>query len=271
MAPQPQPPLPPTLSLIVEDGILLDLLPPPSQLGSWCGTSLRIHVMPCKAKNKPATNATLTYKLSTATEQFLAMMDQNHCIASQFTTHKLMRIGGFDFGGIKDNLFKMNFTEVDESTQYNNATIEIDNDNDALSYDEELSPAEELTNTIATFRQWFEGNNIPDKEHPGLINNIRCIAMMFSLIPAPHHCPILPPCTCPHQDNAPPCQCLHADDIPPPPPCVCPHCDNEDTPMEPSTPTHAFSKVASQTPAPSHKATMPPPPPTAIVHVWVEC
>ncbi|KAF9442276.1 hypothetical protein P691DRAFT_765380 [Macrolepiota fuliginosa MF-IS2] len=157
----------------------------------------------------------------------------------------------------------MNFNEVDIFTQNNSTTINIDNNNNVLSYNEELSPAEELTNAIAAFGQWFEGNNISDKEHPSLIDNIRHIAMMFSLIPVPHHCPIPSLCIHPHQDNAPPCQHLHADDIPPPPLCACPHHNDKDTPMEPSTPTCAFSEVASQTPAPSHKATMPPPPPTA--------
>ncbi|KAF9441350.1 hypothetical protein P691DRAFT_766393 [Macrolepiota fuliginosa MF-IS2] len=86
---------------------------------------------------------------------------------------------------------------------------------------------------------------------------------MFSLIPAPHCCPIPPPCIHPHQDNAPPCHHIHADDIPPPPPCIRPHCDNKDIPMEPPAPTCAFSEAASQTPAPSHEATTPPPPPAA--------
>ncbi|KAF9440826.1 hypothetical protein P691DRAFT_767187 [Macrolepiota fuliginosa MF-IS2] len=218
--------------------------------------------MPCKAKDKPMTNATPTYKPSAATERFLTTMDQNCRIASQFTTHELIRIRGFNLREIKDDLFKMNFTEVDASTCDNSIAIKINNDNNALFYDEELSPAEELTNAIAAFRQWFEGNNISDKEHPGLIDNIRHIAMMFSLIPVPHHCPIPSPCTHPHQDNALPCQHLHTDDIPPSPPCARPHCNDEDTPMEPSAPTCAFSKVALQTPAPSYKATMPPPPPT---------
>ncbi|KAF9440189.1 hypothetical protein P691DRAFT_768154 [Macrolepiota fuliginosa MF-IS2] len=228
---------------------LLDLLPPPpSQLGSWCGTSLRIHAMPRKAKSKPATNVTLTFKLSTATDQF--------------TTHKLMKIGGFDWSEVKDDLSRMNFSKVDESAQTNNDTIKTDNDDDVLSY-EELSPAGELTNAIAAFGQWFRDNNIEDNEHPKLIDNIRCLTMMFSLIPAPHQCPIPPLCVCPHQDDTLPCRCLHTNNIPPPPPCSCLHHDNKDTPMEPSTPTCAFSKTASQTPAPSHEVTMPPPPPAA--------
>ncbi|KAF9440252.1 hypothetical protein P691DRAFT_768040 [Macrolepiota fuliginosa MF-IS2] len=182
--------------------------------------------MPCKAKNKPATNAMPTYKLSATTEQFFTVMDQNHRITSQFTTQELMKIGGFDWAEIRDDLLRMNFTEVDTSTPDNSTAIEVDNNDNALSY-KELSPAEDLTNAIAAFGQWFE-------------NNIRCLTMMFSLIPALHHCPNPPPCTHPHQDDALPCRCLHANDIPPPP-----------------------LEAASQAPAPSHKASMPPPPPTA--------
>ncbi|KAF9440848.1 hypothetical protein P691DRAFT_767147 [Macrolepiota fuliginosa MF-IS2] len=103
--------------------------------------------MPHKAKNKPATNAMLTYKPSTTTERFLAVMNQNHHIASQFTIHELMKIRGFNWAEIRDNLLKMNFTEVGTSTQNNSTTIEINYDNDALSY-KELSPVEDLTNTI---------------------------------------------------------------------------------------------------------------------------
>ncbi|KAF9440004.1 hypothetical protein P691DRAFT_768455, partial [Macrolepiota fuliginosa MF-IS2] len=217
--------------------------------------------MPCKAKNKPVTNAMLTYKLSATTERFLTVMDQNHHITSQFTIHKLMKIGGFNWTEIRDNLFKINFKEVDAFTQYDNSAAIKVNNNNALSY-EELSPAEDLTNAIAAFRQWFKNNNIIDNEHPGLINNVRHLAMMFSLIPAPHCCPISPQCICPHQDNAPLCCHLHTDNIPTPPPCTCPHRDDEDIPMEPSAPTCAFSEAASQTPAPSHKASTPPPPPT---------
>ncbi|KAF9439872.1 hypothetical protein P691DRAFT_784440 [Macrolepiota fuliginosa MF-IS2] len=209
--------------------------------------------MPCKAKNKPATNAMPTYKPFATTERFLATMDQNRHVASKFTTQELMKIGGFHWTEIRDDLFKMNFTEVDTSTQDNSAAIE-----------KELSPVEDLTNAIAAFGQWFEDNNIIDSECPSLINNIRHLAMMFSLIPAPHHCPPPPPCTHPHQDDALPCQCLHTNDIPPPLPCVHPHHDDEDTPMEPSTPTHAFSEATSQTPAPSHEASTPPLSPTAV-------
>ncbi|KAF9439863.1 hypothetical protein P691DRAFT_768695 [Macrolepiota fuliginosa MF-IS2] len=185
--------------------------------------------MPRKAKNKPMTNATLTYKLSAATEQFLTAMDQNHHVASTFTSQELLTRGGFNWVEIRDDLTRMNFTEVDASTQDNSTTIEIDNNNDILSY-EELSPAGELTNAIAAFRQWFEGNNIPDKEHPGLINNIRTMPHLAATSTLTTSHPL--------------------------------HHNNKDTPMEPSTPTHVFSKAASQTPAPSHKASTPPPPPT---------
>ncbi|KAF9439735.1 hypothetical protein P691DRAFT_769017 [Macrolepiota fuliginosa MF-IS2] len=160
----------------------------------------------------------------------------------------------------------MNFTEAGTPTQDNSTAIEINNNDNVLSY-KELSPMEELTNTIATFGQWFESNNIKDNKCPGLTNNIRQLTMMFSLIPAPHRCPTPPPCICPHQADAPPCNRLHADDIPIPPPCTQPHCNNEDIPMEPTAPTHAFSEAASQTPASSHEVSMPPPPPAAMASI----
>ncbi|KAF9440870.1 hypothetical protein P691DRAFT_767109 [Macrolepiota fuliginosa MF-IS2] len=141
--------------------------------------------MPHKAKNKPATNATTAYKPSATTEWFLTTMNQNHHVVSTFTSQELFKLGGFNWTEIKEDLVRMNFTEVDTSTQDNSTAIEINNNNNVLSC-KELSPAEELTNAITAFRQWFKGNNITDDKHPSLINNIRHIAMMFSLIPAPH-------------------------------------------------------------------------------------
>ncbi|KAF9439418.1 hypothetical protein P691DRAFT_769845 [Macrolepiota fuliginosa MF-IS2] len=139
------------------------------------------------------------------------------------------------------------------------APIEMDNDNKDDSEIEELSLVEELTNTIATFGQWFKSNNIVDNVHPGLVENIRQIAMMFSLIPAPHCYPIPLPCSQLHQADAPSYNHLHIDNIPAPPPCTQPHHDDKDIPMEPIAPTHAFSKAALQTPAPSLEVSTPPP------------
>ncbi|KAF9439563.1 hypothetical protein P691DRAFT_769414 [Macrolepiota fuliginosa MF-IS2] len=218
--------------------------------------------MPRKAKDKPVTNASPPFKLSATTEQFLATMDQNHCIASKFTTSKLMSIGGSNWETIFNDLSKMHFVKVNETPAIPSSTpIEVDDD-EPLEYDD-LSLAEDLTNAIAAFGQWFESNNIPDDQCPSPTENIRHLTMMFSLIPAPHCCLLPLPCTHLHQTNALPCAHPHAGDVPPPPPCQCPHCDDKDTPMEPLTPTHAFSEAALQTPAPSHKASTSPPPPTA--------
>ncbi|KAF9442072.1 hypothetical protein P691DRAFT_765610 [Macrolepiota fuliginosa MF-IS2] len=156
------------------------------------------------------------------------------------------------------NLINMGFSPV-QPTLSPSTPIEVDNNNDDTLEFEELSPTGELTNAIAAFGLWFEDNNIADNEHPSLVDNIRHLAMMFSLIPVPYHCS---PCVHLHQDDTPPCHHPHAEDIPSPPPCLRPHWDNEDIPMEPPAPTCAFSEAASQTPAPSHEVTMPPPPPT---------
>ncbi|KAF9441695.1 hypothetical protein P691DRAFT_765998 [Macrolepiota fuliginosa MF-IS2] len=175
-------------------------------------------------------------------------MNQNHYIMSQFTTTEIMLIAKYDW--------EPNTTAVKD--------IKVNKNDDAL---EEMTPAEDLTNSIAVFGQWFKHNNIPDDQCSGLLNNIRCLAMMFNLIPAPHQCPPPPPCACPHQEDAPPCSRPHAEDIPPPPSCLHPHHNDEDIHMELTAPTHAFSESSTQTPAPSHEASMPPPPPAAVASI----
>ncbi|KAF9440429.1 hypothetical protein P691DRAFT_767774 [Macrolepiota fuliginosa MF-IS2] len=209
--------------------------------------------------------AQLVFHPNVTMQHFLATMNQNHCIASQFLTEELEQLypkEGVHFQIFAD-LTKMGFTPVKPNLNPS-APIEVDNNNEDISDFDELSPAEELTNAIAAFRQWFKNNNIADNVCPSLIENTRHLAMMFSLIPVPHHCPIPPPCTHPHQDDTLPCCHLHANDVPPPPPCSHSHHNDEDIPMEPTTPACAFSEAASQTPAPSHEATMPPPPPAAV-------
>ncbi|KAF9439624.1 hypothetical protein P691DRAFT_769273 [Macrolepiota fuliginosa MF-IS2] len=224
--------------------------------------------MPHKPRSKFADNATSApaFKLCDATQHLLTTMNQDHRAASTFTIDEYSTLVPVTWRSqVMDDLLHMHFKLITPlTTSTADTPIKVDNNNKDDSEDNELSPAEELTNAIAAFRQWFESNNIADNVHPGLVENIRCIAMMFSLIPVPHCCPTPPPCICPHQADAPLCNHLHADDISTPPPCAQPHCGNEDIPMEPPAPTHAYSEAALQTPAPSHEASMPPPPPAAV-------
>ncbi|KAF9440162.1 hypothetical protein P691DRAFT_783167 [Macrolepiota fuliginosa MF-IS2] len=185
-------------------------------------------------------------------------MNQDCHTVSSFTIDEYSNLVPLTWrSAVMDDLLHMHFKVTNLLTpSAPSAPIEVDN-NDKDKYDfDELSPAEELTNTIATFGQWFESNNIADDICPGLVENI-------SLIPAPHCCPIPQPCVHLHQEDALPCTCLHVDDIQLPLPCVRLHCDDKDIPMEPTTPTHVFSKAALQTPAPSLEASMPPSPPAA--------
>ncbi|KAF9440696.1 hypothetical protein P691DRAFT_767369 [Macrolepiota fuliginosa MF-IS2] len=150
------------------------------------------------------------------------------------------------------DLLTMKFIKVNEPTTADlNSTVPIEVDDNANDIsDRELSPAEDLINTIVYFGRWFQSNNIPDDvQHP------------TDALPPPL------PCTHLRQNDATPCRCLHADDIPTPPPCAQPYCNNEDIPMELPAPTHVFSEAASQTPAPSHEATTPPPPPAAVASI----
>ncbi|KAF9441215.1 hypothetical protein P691DRAFT_766584 [Macrolepiota fuliginosa MF-IS2] len=226
--------------------------------------------MPRKAKNKPASNDTAAFKPSGDMECFLALMNQNCQIVSQFMVMELMTITQGKWEQVLMDLLTMKFVKVDEPTTTGLSSavpIKVDNNANDIS-DDELTPVEDLTNTIAYFGKWFQSNNIPNNVCSRLIDNIRQLAMMFNLIPAPHRCPPSPlPCICPHQDNATPCQCLHTDDVLTPPPCVWPHCDDEDIPMEPITPTCVFSEAALQTPIPSHEVSTPPPPPAAVASI----
>ncbi|KAF9442421.1 hypothetical protein P691DRAFT_789474 [Macrolepiota fuliginosa MF-IS2] len=129
--------------------------------------------MPHKAKNKPASNDTAAFKLSGNMEHFLALMNQNHQIV-------LM------------DLLTMKFIKVDEpitASLSNTVPIEVDNETNDIS-DGELTPAEDLINTIAHFGKWFQSNNIPNDTHSGLIDNTSEAA---SQTPAPSHEASRPP------------------------------------------------------------------------------
>ncbi|KAF9442878.1 hypothetical protein P691DRAFT_788870 [Macrolepiota fuliginosa MF-IS2] len=161
----------------------------------------------------------------------------------------------------------MNFVQVDEAGKNidTSAPIEVDDDEGTSVYDE-LSPMEELTNSITWFGMWSQNNTITDSnEHDNLMNNIKKLVELFKLIPAPHCCPPPPPpCAHLHQVDALPCPHLHVEDALPPPPCQCPHCDDKEIPM---IPTHVFNEAALQTLAPSHEASSPPPLPAAVASI----
>ncbi|KAF9440378.1 hypothetical protein P691DRAFT_782528, partial [Macrolepiota fuliginosa MF-IS2] len=88
--------------------------------------------MPHKAKNKPASNVLLAFKLSVATQHFLTLMNQNHQVLSQFTAMELMNIGGGEWEQIHQDLLAMNFTKVGDPTMtssHNKQSSNSDNDN----------------------------------------------------------------------------------------------------------------------------------------------
>ncbi|KAF9440067.1 hypothetical protein P691DRAFT_768336 [Macrolepiota fuliginosa MF-IS2] len=122
--------------------------------------------MPCKPKSKLADNVMTTpaFKPSEATQHFLTMMNQDYHVASSFTISEYSALVPPAWRAVViDNLLHMQFKLADPSTAPNSSTpIEVDDNNGNKPSDDELSPAEELTNSIATFRLWFESNNIAD-------------------------------------------------------------------------------------------------------------
>ncbi|KAF9441906.1 hypothetical protein P691DRAFT_765768 [Macrolepiota fuliginosa MF-IS2] len=221
---------------------LLDLLPPPSQLGSWCGTSLRIHDMARKAKTKHANDGSTapTFRASDATQRFLAAMNQNHRATSKFRMDEYVRIVPLsERSSVMEDLMQMKFQIILDNEHEPTLNVPPQQEED-----DAYTGVDGIQDIIDAFRivgPWCE-KFAPTIERDDAYNELKriigLVAKLFDLIPGPHQCPV---------------------PIPPPPPCSRPHRDDEDTPMEPPAPTRVFSEAASQTPALSHEASMPPP------------
>ncbi|KAF9440136.1 hypothetical protein P691DRAFT_824434 [Macrolepiota fuliginosa MF-IS2] len=199
--------------------------------------------MPCKAKTKPAGNVLMDFKPSSNTEHFLALMNQNHRLASQFTAMELMSIAQSKWEQVLQDLLTMKFAKVEETSLTSpTSTARIE---EAADSQEDDGDIQDVIDTLKIVGPWCE-KHMPNIARDDAYNELKrlvgLIANLFDLIPGPHQCPV---------------------PLPPPPPCSHPHCDNTDIPMEPPTPTRTFSEAASQTPAPSHEAAMPLPPPAA--------
>ncbi|KAF9439818.1 hypothetical protein P691DRAFT_784787 [Macrolepiota fuliginosa MF-IS2] len=119
--------------------------------------------MPCKAKTKPASNAPVAFKPSSNTECFLTSMNQNHRLVSQFTPMELMSITQGKWEEVLQDLRTMKFVKVDEDTPTSSTDdAPINEDNKEVKYlEEELTPAEDLTNYSAEICQCAHANDIP--------------------------------------------------------------------------------------------------------------
>ncbi|KAF9439944.1 hypothetical protein P691DRAFT_784181 [Macrolepiota fuliginosa MF-IS2] len=149
--------------------------------------------MPHKPRSKFVDNAmnAPAFKLCNETQHFLAVMNQDCCTVSSFTIEEYLRIVPIVWRSqVMDDLLHMHFRLITPLTAPNPSTpIKVDNNDKDDSEIDELSPVEELTNTIAAFGQWFKSNNIVDNVHPGLVKNIR------NLNPAAPPFMRGPPCT----------------------------------------------------------------------------
>ncbi|KAF9440146.1 hypothetical protein P691DRAFT_768206 [Macrolepiota fuliginosa MF-IS2] len=242
------------------------------------------NIMQCGASSSLA-----TFKPSAATQQFLVLMNQNLQVLSQFTWADLMAIcpNAGKCVQVYEDLLTMNFTLVGDHASHGNHNQESDTIISDIKEKEEEIDVNTVAYCLSIHGQWCEKNRYiieSDEECNTLINNLRLFAELFGAIPAPHKCP--PPPPCPHALGLtrmmlysigalcqPPCVHVctkmiphHARiftlKMPPPLPCLLPHQSNDDTSMELTAPTCAFSEAASQTPAPIHVVDMPPPPPS---------
>ncbi|KAF9440660.1 hypothetical protein P691DRAFT_781684 [Macrolepiota fuliginosa MF-IS2] len=207
----------------------------------------------------------MAFRPSTTTQQFLAAMNQNHCLLSQFTWANLLTIcpTAGKCTEVYQDLLTMNFMLMGNPISTSSCKEQKSNSN-IKDIEEEVININRIAYDLSLYSQWCKKNRKTiegDEEHDALLNNLRVFASIFRLIPAPHWCPP-PPSLCMHlhQEDMLPCSHLHTEDITTPP-CLLPHQSNDDVPMELAAPTHSFSEAALQTPAPIHKVDMPPPPP----------
>ncbi|KAF9443034.1 hypothetical protein P691DRAFT_764661 [Macrolepiota fuliginosa MF-IS2] len=199
-----------------------------------------------KARTKPVNNVStaLTFRASNAMQQFLAVMNQNHCMASMYKLSEYTQLVPIAWRStVMDNLMQMKFKVILEDNP--NTTVPALPQPEVADSQIDKDDIHEIIDAFKIVGPWckkFTPTIACDDTYNELKRLVGLIADLFDLIPGPHQCPT---------------------PIPPPPPCSCPHCDDEDTPMEPPAPTCVFSEAASQTPAPSHEAIMPSPLPAA--------
>ncbi|KAF9439695.1 hypothetical protein P691DRAFT_769107 [Macrolepiota fuliginosa MF-IS2] len=200
-----------------------------------------------KAKHANDDSTAPIFRASDATQCFLATMNQNHRAVSKFTMDDYVWIVPIaSRSAVMDDLMQMKFQVILDKDnciptsppQPEAADSQIDEDD-----------IHEIIDAFKIVGPWCE-KFMPIIERDDAFKELKrlvgLIANLFNLIPGPHQCPVPPP---------------------PPPPCSRPHRDDEDIPMEPLAPTRVYSEAASQTPAPSHEASMPPPPPAAVASI----
>ncbi|KAF9440070.1 hypothetical protein P691DRAFT_768330 [Macrolepiota fuliginosa MF-IS2] len=199
--------------------------------------------MACKAKTKPANDANNTpiFQASNVTQHLLAMMNQNHHAASKFMMDDYVQhVPEALRSIIMDNLMHMKFQVILDK----DANKTLPQPEASTTQEDDDGDIQDIIDTLQIVGLWCEKHTpiiMHDKSYNELKRLVGMIASLFDITQGPHQCPT----------------------VPPPSPCPCPHRDEEDIPMELPAPTRVFSEAASQTPAPSHEASMPPPPAAA--------
>ncbi|KAF9440673.1 hypothetical protein P691DRAFT_781679, partial [Macrolepiota fuliginosa MF-IS2] len=150
--------------------------------------------MPRKARNKPANNDPMVFKPSSDTERFLAAMNQNRRLASQFTSRELRTLAPTTWEQVFTDLLNMRFTKVDEPTLITPTDTARINEVAESQTDED-----DIHDIIDAFRflgPWCE-KHTPTIAHDDAYNELKriigLVANLFDLIPSPHQCPAPPP------------------------------------------------------------------------------
>ncbi|KAF9441520.1 hypothetical protein P691DRAFT_766186 [Macrolepiota fuliginosa MF-IS2] len=190
--------------------------------------------------------------LSAATRQFLATMNQDRRVCSEFSKEELERLvppADVRLGVFTELLDKLKFQaiSVPEGTP-DPIPIEVDeedNDEEHTPYFhvEDMGDANDAIAACGSYTNGKTLSALKDDEHYAVfLENLKRLALLFNIIPAPHQCPPPPPCVRLHVEDAPPpptCPRLHAEDAPAPPPCSLPHRGDDEAPMEATPPPHS--------------------------------
>ncbi|KAF9439497.1 hypothetical protein P691DRAFT_786371, partial [Macrolepiota fuliginosa MF-IS2] len=176
---------------------LLDLLPPPSQLGSWCGTSLRIHDMARKAKTKLANDDSTapTFRASNATQRFLAAMNQNHRAISKFRLDEYVRIVPLsERSSVMEDLMQMKFQVIlkDERDPPLNVPPQQEMANTNIDEDD-IHEIIDAFRIVGLWCEKFAPTIARDNAYNELKRLVGLVTNLFNLIPGPHQCPVPPP------------------------------------------------------------------------------
>ncbi|KAF9440396.1 hypothetical protein P691DRAFT_782484, partial [Macrolepiota fuliginosa MF-IS2] len=197
------------------------------------------------------TPSTSTSTPSSPSRPLVSLVNLSAATRHEFSKEELERLVppvDVRFGVFTELFDKLKFQAISVPEGTPDPTpIEVDKeDNDEENIPDFLvEDMGDANNAIAACGSYTNGKTLStlkdDEHYVVFLENLKRLALLFNIIPAPHQCPPPPHCVRLHVEDAPPpptCPRLHAEDTPAPPPCSLPHRSDDDAPMEATPPPH---------------------------------